>query len=93
MKVAAEQTHTKGTRVPIHISVVGPHIDDTGRSSSVARRKEALVKGNLLDRFGHEDRKKPEHVIDIIERHAVQQHQVVRGSASTDIQAGKPADA
>ena len=71
------------------IAVFHADIHDAGQAAAEAGRKTALVKRHVLDGIGVEHREETQHVIDIINRDAVEQQQVLIGSAATYIKAGR----
>ena len=71
------------------VTVFLPHIDDRREPSAVPSREITLVEGHVLHRVGIEDREEPEHMIDRIERNAVEHDQVLIGSAASYVESGR----
>ena len=69
------------------IAVVLPHIDDRRQPTAVLCGEIALVERYILDGIGVEDREESHQVIHIVERHAVQENQVLVRSSAANIQA------
>ena len=71
------------------VTVFLPHIDDRREPSAVTSGEITLVEGHVLHRVGIKDREEPEHMIDRIERYAVEHDQVLIGSATSYVESGR----
>lgn len=68
------------------IAVYSPDIYDTGDPASITGRIRSLVECDFLDRLGSEYREEAQHVVDIVQRSAVQHDEVLVRSTSPDMQ-------
>ena len=72
--------------VVLHVAVGGTHVDDTGEAAAVAGGEAALVEVDVFHDVGVERREESERVVDLVERCAVEQEEVLVVVASVDIQ-------
>ena len=67
------------------VAVIGPHVHHAGGPSGIAGRERTLVQGYLFDGFRGKDGEDSTHVVDVVQRDAVQQDQVLVGPAATHV--------
>ena len=87
METVVEHAHGQRAVGLLHIAVVGADVDDAGDAAAVAGREGALVEGDVLDCFRLEDGEQAEQVVHIIDRYAVQHHEVLLRTAAPHVQA------
>ena len=71
------------------IAFLHRNIEHRAETASVAGWESTLIQLNAVDGIGIENREKAEHVLHIVQGHAVEQDQVLIGSAAAHIQAGR----
>ena len=87
MQFVADQADAHGAVGLLHVAVVGADVHDAGHASAVARGERAFVERHFLDRLRLEDGEESQHVIDVVDGHAVQQDQVLIRTAATHVEA------
>ena len=90
MQFVADHAYADAAVRLIQVAVIGAYVDDAGSTSAVAGRERALVECDFLHGLGLEDREDAQHVLGVVDRDAVQQKQVLIGTATPHIQAREP---
>ena len=89
LETAFQQTEGEGAVVVVEIAFPGGDIDHRRGPAAEAGREAALVEIQRLDGVGVEGGKDAAQVADLVERHAVEQIQVVAAVTAVDIEIGK----
>ena len=89
MELVAYQAHPNGSVSLLHVAVIGADVHDAGYPSSITGGEGTFVEGDFLDRLRLEDGEYAHHVVHVVDRDAVQQDEVLVGSATADIYSRK----
>ena len=73
----------------LQVAVVRTDVDDAGDAAAVAGGEAALVEGNLFHGLRLEDGEYTHQVLGVVERDAVEQQQVLFGTAASHIDAAE----
>ena len=84
-----EEAYREHTMVFMHIAFARGHIHDRGKLSPVTGGETALVKVHMIKHFRIESREKAGKMTDLIERHSVEQKEIVVTRTAMDMQSGK----
>ena len=69
----------------VFVAVVARDVEHTRQAPSEACREATLVERDVLDGIGVESREETAQVVDVVQRHAVKQEQVLVGTAAAHI--------
>ena len=85
MDLVADQPDAGRTTGLFHVPVICADVHYAGHPSTVTGREGAFVESDFLHRLRLENREYAEHVVDIVDRHPIQQDEVLIGSSSADV--------
>ena len=77
LKAAVEQSDAIGTVQALPVAIVGAHVDDRRQPAAVACGETALVEVDVLHHVGVERREETHRVVNLIERCAVDEEEVL----------------
>ena len=84
-----EQAHREAPVELLVVAVLEAHVHHAGEAAAEPCRETALVERHVFDGIRIEDGEKAHHVVHVVERHAVEQQQVLVRTAAADIEAGR----
>ena len=71
----------------LHVAVIGAHIDDTRQPATIAGGEATLVEVHVFHHVGIKRREQSHGVVDLVERGAVEQEEVLVVVATMHIEA------
>ena len=72
-----------------HVAVLHVDFQNGRQPAAVARRKPALGDAHVLDRIRVEHAEKPKQVVHAVQRHAIEEHEVLVRGATANVEAAR----